>query len=124
MPKAFLNYILFNDDYKSYDAGFTQISEAALENGSNIAHEVLQLQAAVTQPGYVYIYLSNENDEVVDVFFDDLTITHQLGPVIQQDDYYAFGLMFNSYRRENSTKPAISELPQFSQVYYFFYQNY
>src|SRR5690606_17325602 len=50
-----------------------------------------------------YIYLSNEGEELVDVFFDDLKVTHTKSPVVQQDDYYPFGLEFNSYRRENST---------------------
>jgi RHS repeat-associated protein len=51
----------------------------------------------------VYIYLSNEEEAPLDVFFDDLQITHQLGPVVQANDYYPFGMTFNSYQRENST---------------------
>jgi RHS repeat-associated protein len=39
----------------------------------------------------------------VEVFFDDFTVEHVKSPVVQQDDYYAFGLTFNSYSRENST---------------------
>jgi RHS repeat-associated protein len=37
-----------------------------------------------------------------DIYFDDLTITHQKSKVVQGDDYYPFGLTFNSYQRENS----------------------
>lgn len=40
--------------------------------------------------------------ELIDVFFDDLKVTHTKSPIIQTDDYYPFGLTFNSYRRENS----------------------
>lgn len=101
-PKAFLNYILFDKDFVPYDMGFDQIDESALETGSNVAHDELQLTALVTQPGYIYIYLSNENEKLVDVYFDDLMIEHKLSPVVQQDDYYAFGLAFNSYTRENA----------------------
>ncbi|HNR75391.1 MAG TPA: RHS repeat-associated core domain-containing protein [Cyclobacteriaceae bacterium] len=57
----------------------------------------------ITQPGYVYIYLSNENTTPVEVFFDEFKVTHTKSPVIQMDDYYPFGLAFNSYSRENST---------------------
>ncbi|HEX8039452.1 MAG TPA: RHS repeat-associated core domain-containing protein [Chryseosolibacter sp.] len=39
----------------------------------------------------------------MDVYFDDLKITHAKSPVVQMDDYYPFGLTFNSYSRENST---------------------
>jgi RHS repeat-associated protein len=38
----------------------------------------------------------------VDVYFDDVKITHTKSPVIQQDDYYPFGLVFNEYKKENS----------------------
>jgi RHS repeat-associated protein len=34
--------------------------------------------------------------------FDDFTVTHTKSPVIQAEDYYPFGLVASSYRRENS----------------------
>lgn len=40
----------------------------------------------------------------MDVFFDDLKVTHQKSPIIQANDYYPFGLTFNGYQRENSTE--------------------
>jgi RHS repeat-associated protein len=55
-----------------------------------------------TKPGYAYIYFSNENGKVVEVYFDDFKVEHIKSPVIQSDDYYPFGLSFNSYRRENA----------------------
>jgi len=57
----------------------------------------------ITQPGYVYIYLSNESPTTVEVYFDDFKVTQIKSPVIQTDDYYPFGLAFGSYQRENST---------------------
>src|SRR5690606_38815209 len=41
-------------------------------------------------------------EELVDVFVDDLKVTHTKSPVIETNDYYPFGLTFNSYQRENS----------------------
>jgi RHS repeat-associated protein len=38
----------------------------------------------------------------VEVYFDDFKVEHTKSPVIQTDEYYPFGLTFNSYRRENS----------------------
>ncbi|HMV09133.1 MAG TPA: RHS repeat-associated core domain-containing protein [Cyclobacteriaceae bacterium] len=38
------------------------------------------------------------------MFFDDFTVEHIKSPVVQQDDYYAFGLEFNSYQREHAAK--------------------
>jgi RHS repeat-associated protein len=100
-PKAYLNYILFDKDFVPYDMGWDQIDVDALENGTDVEHDELELTAPVRKPGYIYIYLSNENGKIVDVYFDDLTITHHFSPVIQVDDYYAFGMNFNSYKREN-----------------------
>ena len=39
----------------------------------------------------------------MEVYFDDFKVTQVKNPVIASDDYYPFGLTFNSYNRENST---------------------
>src|SRR5690606_30998853 len=101
-PKAFLNYILFDEDFIAYDMGWDQISTDAEVTGSNPdpPHERLSLQAVVRKPGYVYIYYSNEETEdIVEVYFDDLIVKQRHGPVVQGDDYYPFGLTFNSFSR-------------------------
>jgi RHS repeat-associated protein len=49
------------------------------------------------------VFVSNEHPTYVDVYFDDITVTHTPSPLVQVDDYYPFGLTFNSYQRENST---------------------
>jgi hypothetical protein len=63
-------------------------------------------ELVIKKPGYVYIYLSNDNAALggspVEVYFDDFNVEHTKSPVIQSDEYYPFGLTFNSYRRENS----------------------
>lgn len=103
-PRAYLNWLVFDRNYAFLTGGFKQVTTAASETGTDKAHEKLQMHApiTITQPGYVYIYLSNESPSLVEVFFDDFRVTHTKGPVIQTDDYYAFGLTFNSYQRENS----------------------
>ena len=47
---------------------------------------------------------SNETLANVDVYFDDLKITHYPSPIVQEDDYYPFGLTFNSYQLALSKK--------------------
>jgi len=114
-PMAYINYIFINRDYdlSSVKMVATQITEAAAEtgyvNGEAVAngkpHELMILTETVTEPGYVYIYLSNDNLALkgakVEVYFDDFKVTHTKSPVIQQEEYYPFGLAFNSYQREN-----------------------
>jgi RHS repeat-associated protein len=103
-PKAYLNILLFNKDHNLVDAAYRQI-DAAYEQPNetpNYRYDPLTREIIVSEPGYAYIFLSNEHPTQVDVYFDDLKITHAKGPVVQADDYYPFGLTFNGYRRENS----------------------
>ena len=106
-PKAYLNWLVFDRDYNLIlgKCGYDRISTAPKESGQDVAHERLFSPAiTIDQPGYVYIYLSNEEATPVDVFFDQLKVDITKSPVVQQDDYYPFGLTFNSYSRENSVK--------------------
>ncbi len=96
-PKAFLNYLLFDDNFNLLDAGFDQVGQAGATT-----HDYMSLQVRVKQTGYLYIYLSNESDKIVDVYFDDFRITHHAG-VASSNDYYPFGLTFNSRHMEKRT---------------------
>jgi RHS repeat-associated protein len=102
-PKAYLNYILFDENFALLDFGFDQISASAQQVGATpfVAHDYLSLHVKVQKKGYLYIYLSNEQAVMTNVYFDDLKITYH-GGVEQVSDYYPFGLTFNSYSRENS----------------------
>ncbi|SMD37969.1 RHS repeat-associated core domain-containing protein [Reichenbachiella faecimaris] len=104
-PKAYLNYLVFDEYYNLIGdlTGYQQISEAAKENGSEVDHEKLAHTLDITESGYVYIYLSNEEDTPIDVFFDDFTVTQNHTPIVSKDDYYPFGLTFGSYSRAAST---------------------
>lgn len=103
-PRAYLNWLVFDRNYVFITGGFKQITTAARETGTDVAHERIfnTSPITITQPGYVYIYLSNESLTPVEVYFDDLKVTHTKSPIIQQDDYYPFGLTFNSHSREGS----------------------
>lgn len=105
-PRAYLNWLIFDRNFVFLTGGFKQLTTAAKETGIDIQHERLfnSSPIVISQPGYVYIYLSNESISPVEVFFDDFKVTHAKSPILQTDDYYPFGLTFNSYNRENSTE--------------------
>jgi hypothetical protein len=107
-PKAYLNYLVFDKNYVYKTGGFKRLSVAPKENGTDVAHERMAFdgaqQIAITEPGFVYIYISNENDTPVEVYFDDFKVTHTKGPIVSSLDYYAFGSTFNGYERENAMR--------------------
>ncbi len=50
--------------------------------------------------GFAYIYVSYEGLQTRGrVFFDGLEVVHRESAVVQGDDYYPFGMTFNSYKR-------------------------
>lgn len=100
-PKAYLNYILFDENFVLQDFGFDQISANA--QGETAIHDYLNLHVKVLQKGYLYVYLSNENQTLIPVYFDDLKITKNTN-IIQIQDYYPFGLSYNVYSSENAVK--------------------
>ena len=91
-PKAYLNMVLLDEQLQPVitsdgnNSYFKQVSsENALEDLSPAANRLL------TKSGYLYIYVSNETQNI-DVFFDNLQVTHIRGPLLETTNYYPFGL--------------------------------
>src|SRR5690606_32218719 len=104
-PKGWLNMLVFDKDYNLVDLAYEQLDAAYMQpvgNVNKLPMQKLSVSKAIKEPGYVYIYISNEGSVQQDIYFDDLKITHGKSRVVQADDYYPFGLTFNSYQRENS----------------------
>ncbi len=99
-PAAYLNYVLFDQDMNYVDAGFVAVSAAGASGWEQLTISNIRISVS----GYLYIYTSNETLANVDVYFDDLKITHYPSPIVQEDDYYPFGLAFNSYQRPGETE--------------------
>ena len=105
VAKAYLFYILFDNNYVYQQFGYQAITTAA-----SVAHERLYLDVAMPSSGYVYIYVANESNvsTATSVYFDDMSIIHQRTTsalqVVQTTDYYPFGLAINptSYQKQTS----------------------
>ena len=95
-PKGFLNIIAFDQNYNFMDGAFRQITAADQTN------DTISLRLKIREIGYVYAFLSNESTTLQQIGFDTYVVSQHHNNIIQMDDYYPFGLTFNSYQRENS----------------------
>lgn len=105
VPKAYLNMLVFDSEQNLIKSSYKQIGKQAAEDGTDVSHQYLNTgPMTITEPGYVYIYVSNENGTPVDVFFDDFSVIHTGTDVVQKDDYYPFGGSFNAYYSPTSAQ--------------------
>jgi RHS repeat-associated protein len=94
-PRAFLNWILFDEQFKYVPSGSGCIRVDW--------HDDLRLQTLmqeglpIAKSGYLFVYVSYVRDKEAEggdkpVFFDNLTVQHYTGPLVEENVYYPFGL--------------------------------
>jgi RHS repeat-associated protein len=86
-PKAYLNFALFDEQFKLVDAnsGVKQVQKTPDELQTLSVEPIV-----VKKSGYMYVYTSNETQQ--DVFFDNLAVNLNTGPLLEETHYYPFGL--------------------------------
>lgn len=86
-PKAYLNYVLFDDQFSMQHAsGVRQVPASP--------NKLIQLSTGkitIPQTGFLYVYVSNESAQEVD--FNNLVVVHLSGSLLEETHYYPFGLM-------------------------------
>ena len=85
-PKAFINWALFDERFNYVTGGVTQTP--VITGGAQKQVITANLPTSISKNGYLYIYVSNESPQ--DVFFDNMTIQHYRGPLLEETHYYAF----------------------------------
>lgn len=105
LPSGIWYQLLFDKNYIFVDAAYAQIDGDAEQVGTTpkAPHSYLIREVTVTETGYAYVFVSNENLEQVDVHFDDVKITHTHSSIVAGSDYYPFGLVMDG--REIDDEP-------------------
>jgi RHS repeat-associated protein len=87
-PRASINWVVLDEQFKYVSGGFDMVETAANTNGSFKDHSIQGI--AIPKNGYIYVYCSNESQ--YNVFFDNLQVVHDKGPILEETHYYPFGL--------------------------------
>lgn len=83
-PRAYINWILFDDNFRVVNSGFDRVGSA------NVVKSHSMLNIPVNKNGFIYVYVSNES--TVNVFFDNLQVIHTRDHILEETHYYPFGL--------------------------------
>jgi RHS repeat-associated protein len=93
-PKAYLNWILLDDQFKyvsSYpQSGAIPVATAGT-TGGHLQAPLANTGIPITKNGFLYIWVSNETQNW-DVWFDNLSVSMYSGPLLEETHYYPFGL--------------------------------
>ncbi len=124
-PSAYLNYIVFDENYKFLKMNYIAVPASAFYNKQKISLPAVDIQKA----GYVFVYLSYNAQSNNYVNFDDFKITHTKTQVIQYNEYYPFGLQANSsWTKEGESNAylynAANELNTTTGWYEMFFRGY
>ena len=123
-PKAFINYMQFDEQMTFITSGFMQISTAAQFTKEHVVLPPI----TIDRNGFVMAYVSNESNQLNYVHFDDFTVTHSKTPVIYASSFEPFGLEFATFNRSYSQKVRYKfqaqELDETTRWYAFKYRNH
>ena len=101
-PKAYINYIFFDDQFRYAGGGASRVggSDGVYRHWWDDPSYALR-NISVPKNGYIYVYVSNESN--VDVFFDNLQVVHKHGPILEETHYYPFGLTMSGISSRAAT---------------------
>jgi RHS repeat-associated protein len=90
-PKAAINWIVFDEQFKWISGGFDMVGTAVNTTGTLKTHDLSTIPTiAIPKNGYIYVWASNESK--FDVFFDNLQLVHNRGPLVSESHFNAWGM--------------------------------
>jgi len=133
-PHAYVNALVYDRGF-NVNNSLTKVERVPLTAGFDAGneafsnHQMLTISTiTITEPGYIYIYVSNESENT-EVWFDDLKITHQRSNVVAGADYYPFGLAMENreitredyrygYQGQFSEEDSVTDYNEFDLRFY------
>lgn len=104
-PKAYLNFVLLDEQFRLVKSSNGTDNTTLVPVGNKGQLNPLSIVGReINTSGYLYIYVSNESKNT-DVFFDNLQVTHEKGPLTEEAHYYPFGLTMTGISSKAINKP-------------------
>jgi RHS repeat-associated protein len=95
LPKAYLNYLMFDEGFNMLPdlSGAIQVEQANAWQNLDVP------QFEIPQNGYLYIFTSNQSQTTVST--DNLYLYHWQSRLLEEFNYYPFGLTFEVTHAQN-----------------------
>ncbi len=95
LPKAYLNYLMFDEGFNMLPdlSGAIQVEQANAWQNMDVP------QFEIPQNGYLYIFTSNQSQTTVST--DNLYLYHWQSRLLEEFNYYPFGLTFEVTHAQN-----------------------
>jgi len=99
-PKAYLVWTLFDSEFNLVKSSSGMLRVPATANATQT---LSQLNIQMDRSGYFYAYLVNESP--MNVYFDNFQVVHNTGPVLEENQYYPFGMLNTQLAAQSISKP-------------------
>jgi hypothetical protein len=90
MPEAYLNYLVFDEQFNFVQQN-SEIIQVTIKGTDQHIYRIIVDTKLTARNGYAYIYARNESNNLV--YLDKLHVTHERGPLLEEDHYYPFGVV-------------------------------
>lgn len=82
--------VLFFDEQFRFVTSNSELIQVSTKGSGQTIYRIDGSAKEALKNGYAYIFVSNESENFV--YFDNLQITHERGPITEETHYYPFGL--------------------------------
>ena len=89
-PKAYLVWLLFDNEFNLIKTGNSS-GMLQVPTGADQLKTLAQADLSMDKSGFFYAYVYNES--LMNVYFDDFQVSTTAGQVLEQNDYYPFGML-------------------------------